>query len=1472
MKNRVHLLLLLIAGFTPLVSVAQLASGDAVFVRNEGQWESNIQYRTPLNGGFLFFENEAVTWHLFDMPSRHVHAHEAQVPALPEEVPHHAFRVHFEGAQPSALVPTGEHAEYHNYFIGNDPAKWAGGVKLFSEITYENLYPGIQAHYYGYGDALKYDFIVAPMADPSQIALRFEGADKIEINRDTLKIFTSLGIIRELPPVAYQVTASGKNKVDCHFRLKGNTVTFQLGAAYDPGLELIIDPTLIFSTHTGSTSDNWGFTATYDQAGNAYAGGIQWGPTTGSGYPITTGAFRTTYAGGQSDITLTKFNTTGSALIYSTYLGGSNYEQPHSLVVNSNDELIVMGRTNSTNYPTTVGAYDQTENGGYDIYVTKFSPNGTSLVGSTFIGGIGDDGVNGNTDFATFTNTEYNYGDDARGEVIVDDQNQVYVAAPTFSANFPVTAGAFKTIKNGAAQDGCIFKMNADLTGLVWSSFFGGTGEDAIHGLEIDAQNNVYVTGGTTSSGLPTTPGAVQANLSGGADGFIAKINPTGSAILACTYVGTTAYDQSYLIQLDKNQNIYVTGQSEGNIPIVNPPAGPVYRNASSRQFIRKYNNSLSTVLLSTVFGSGNTAHPNISPTAFLVDRCDNIYVTGWGGKTIENYVSSTTGMPLTANALQSNTDGSDFHLIVLSRDAQTLVYGSYLGGIDNNPLSFAGEHVDGGTCRFDPNGVVYHAVCSGCGGSTPFPTTAGVWSPNRLGPNCNLAIFKLDFNLAGLTADFIPENNVGQPLFQSEGCAPLTVNFDNKSFIPNPQGTTYLWDFMDNGATSTAFEPVHTFQNAGVYTVMLIITDPLSCNISDTTYRTITVFPPPAVNAGPDQTVCQGDTVQLSTNSPATAYVWTGTGIFLGPNNQTQANVRVAQNATFILTIADSNGCQAKDTLQVTAQGPTPADAGVDDVICRGGNVTLTASSPTAVYFAWSASSTLPPIDSTQSISIVNLDTTTTFYLTVENAIGCPGIDSVTVEVFEVFLSGDTALCPGDTITIFAQNGVSFAWSPNDGTISDTTSGSPRIWPQAPRVYSVTATSTDGCISTKDLNVGFNQQPVALAEPDTLVCIGSSVTLVASGGTRYEWSPADFLTATNLPVVQALTDTTTRFQVIVTDSTGCKDTAFATVSIRPLPTIEAGPSATVCVGDTLLLIATGGVTYEWRSNPSLLSLAGPSVQAVPNVSTIYTVVGSDDIGCSDEFSFPVEAIDPPVAMITGINRTCVGGNIILVASGGDRYLWNTGAITDSIVVQPADTGWYYVRTFTGDCASKADSQLVVRSYGRPVADFVADPDSGFAPMKVQFVNQSTGAYAYVWDFGSLSIPRSTNTDPKVTYTAPGEYAVTLIAKALGGCEDTVTVIVFADKVSLYVPNAFSPNGDVHNENFFVSYFGLKSLRLTIYSRWGMKVFESDDLDSRWDGTFKGEDVPEGVYVWVVEGVGKNELLYNESGTVTLFR
>lgn len=798
------------------------------------------------NNGFTILQHHPQDW---AQVTEAVHEHRMAKDAIlgAATLRSHAYRVEFIGANPDAvIVPDKAQATYNNYFIGNDPSKWASDCKIYNGITVKNIYPGVDVRYYSQNGQMKYDLMVAPGADVSKIALKYDGVNKLDVKEKQLIIGTSVGDLKELAPYSYQPTPAGRTEVTTRYVVKGNELRFSV-KNYDRKELLVIDPTLVFCSFSGSRADNWGFTATYGHDGSMYGGGI----VREEGFPTSVGAFQTSYQGTAEhdwDIGIIKLSPDGSKRVYATYIGGNSEEQPHSLVVDSQGNLIIAGRTKSENYPVT-GIGKVGTGGGYDIVVTKLNATGSALIGSLRIGGTGDDGVNIKASregarTALENSLQQNYGDDGRSEVIVDNGGNIYVASCTQSTDgqnanglFPVRGG-FQG-RPGGQQDGVVLKLTPDVSNVVFSSFLGGSGNDAAYVLSLNPQNNtIYVGGGTQSTNFPgTNSTSLSASNNGTIDGFVAIISNDGAQLIKSTYVGTSGIDQVFGVQFDKYGFPYIMGQTTGTWLIFNAQ----WNQANGKQFIAKLKPDLSGYVYSTAFGTGSST-PNISPVAFLVDRCENVYVSGWGGAVIEGnryFSAGTRGLQTTSDAIKPKTEPaangteSDFYFFVLKRDAVDQLYGSFFGQVGG-----AADHVDGGTSRFDPQGVIYQAICANCkyGGNVAFPTTPGAWATTNPSPQCNLAMVKIAFNLAGVRSG-IQSAIEGTPR-DTAGCVPLTVDFSDTV----RQAVSYEWDFGDNSGLVKTTTPniAHTYNNTGSYRVMLVAIDSTTCNIRDTSYLTI--------------------------------------------------------------------------------------------------------------------------------------------------------------------------------------------------------------------------------------------------------------------------------------------------------------------------------------------------------------------------------------------------------------------------------------------------------------------------------------------------------------------------------------------------------------------------------------------------------------------------------------------------------
>jgi gliding motility-associated-like protein len=1046
-----------------ICSATTAFSSGIAFIQNRGQWKPDILFRAELPGGFLFLKDKSIVYVLYDRAQvAALHAGKkllngAARTSFSSQISAHGVEMKFENCnaeiEHTAKQPI---STKYNYFLGNDPANWAGDVSAFEEVLYENVYAGIDLRIFMYQASLKYEFIVHPNADASAISLKYDGASDLALNKEGQTVIsTSVGQFKEAQPYSYQVVNKSTIEVASRFNLsEGNRVRFELPKGYDKSQALTIDPELIFSTYSGSVSDNWGHTATYDDAGNLYSGGTVFGKD----FPATVGAFQTKFAG-LVDVGILKYNPDGTKLLYATFLGGASTDVPSSLIANSKGELLIYGTTSSKNFPVK-GAYQPTFGGGVetepvsgldlpngsDIFVSKLSVDGKQLLASTYLGGEGNDGA------STEDNVVIrNYGDSFRGEIELDLNDNVLIASSTSSKKFPLKNATKSTLSG--RQDGVVLRLSSGLNELLWSTYVGGNQYDAVFSVKLAKNGDAYITGITQSTDLPVHATAYQAKLNGTEDAFVSRY--VNDKLSETTYLGTAKEDGAYLLDLDPSENVYIYGLTHGSYPV----SAGVYSNAKSGQFIHALDPTLSKTIFSTVIGSGRGA-PDISPTAFLVSECGNIYLAGWGGEvnvyTDNNTESSTKGLPITTDALQPTTNGNNFYIAILEQGAKSLLYATYFGNLNRSGFA-SGDHVDGGTSRFDKNGMIYHATCA-CGDSG-FPTTPTAWSTVNNSNNCNNAAFKIDIDR--LKADFdVYEGTVKDVV---KGCAPMTLSFVNTSL----GGIEYLWQIDGNTISREEEKAGYEFKTPGTYTVVLKAYNRLSCKREDVATKTIVVETLDAQIKG-DTAVCENSSVRLWA-SGGTQYKWTPATGLDNPQSASPV-VTVKETTEFLVEVSNATGCKVTKKMTITVQKKVDFAVMPDTEICAGTSAVLTVSGSAKEYH-WHANGSFP---ATTGNSVTVKPTETTTYV-VEGiyADGCRPVREVTVKIDQTFapsfeivrLEGSCSEAIKYTMSNKSPGSSRFEWDLGVGNIVNQTDVE-GITYEKPGEYTVTLTSYNaaGC------------------------------------------------------------------------------------------------------------------------------------------------------------------------------------------------------------------------------------------------------------------------------------------------------------------------------------------------------------------------------------------------------------------------
>ncbi len=717
------------------------------FVENKGQWANDVLFMARANGMNAWITRSGVVFDYYKVKRSAKDAVENGRPGEFHIALDKGFAMEMKLNNP-ACKTIGEDAlsSKENYLTS---AGRFANVARYARLKTADAIRGITTEYCFDKGNLRYNFIVAPGANPDLICLDFRlGSDpsfgKVIESGKKLRFNTPIGDIFHSELMAYQVKDGSRQIVECDFiQRPDGKIGFSLGI-YDRNLPLIIDP-LVYSTLLGNSSENYANAIANDASGCAYVAGH----TYSNNFPTTLGAYDESFNGtGVSlDIFVAKLNAAGSALEYSTYIGGTNDEWGYGIAVDASGCAYVTGSTQSNNFPTTAGAFDVTFNAGdYDVFVSKLSSNGSQLEYSTFLGGSASEEAFG---------------------IAVNQNGEAYVAGKTGSANFPVTAGAFDTDFNGV-EDAFVARLNASGTALVFSSFLGGLADDCAKSVAIDASGNVFVAGETSSNNFPTTTGAFDQVYNQSTDAFVAKLNPSGSSLVYSTYVGGSLTDAAEALAVDASGNAYLTGYTTSTNFPVTPGALFASRQGTADAFVTKLNATGTSLSYSTYLGGSGG------------ENGTSIAVDGAGCAIVAGGLTSSPNFPTTADAFdQTANPYRDAFLTKFNNTGTGIVYSTFFGGNDYD---------EAWGISLDQSGNIY---MTGWEYSNNFPTTAGAFDQSFNG-FCDVFVAKFSFGaqapqgdaLQTLPLDGATNVSIGDTLYWS---VPSGAEFTNLQIATDP-------------------------------------------------------------------------------------------------------------------------------------------------------------------------------------------------------------------------------------------------------------------------------------------------------------------------------------------------------------------------------------------------------------------------------------------------------------------------------------------------------------------------------------------------------------------------------------------------------------------------------------------------------------------------------------------------------------
>ncbi len=1181
------------------------------------------------------------------------------------------------GANSNAeITREGKSEDYTNFYNLN-----VLDVYSFSKITYHDIYPGIDWVVYANEQSIKYDFVLHPGANTSQIKMQFMHQEGLKINKDgSLTLKNRLGEITEKTPVSFQ----NNKTINTKFILKNDIVTFDLDS-YSKSQVLTIDPNLVWATYYGGTGQEDGLSCSTDNLGNIYMGG--WATSTSN---IASGGYQNIHAGGLVDAFLVKFNNSGVRQ-WATYYGGGGDDRGESCATDSFGNVYLGGWTTSTASIASVGHQNTYGGGYYDAFLVKFNSAG-SRQWATYYGG---------TDY----DVSYSCTTDALGNVYLS-------GSATSTAN--IASSGHQNIYGGGYNDAFLVKFNS--SGVrQWGTYCGGFGNDGGSGCAIDASGNVYLAGSTDSFTYIASSGH-QNTLGGGlSDAFLVKFNSAGIRLWG-TYYGGTNTDEGYGgCATDAANNVYLCGHTSSTANIASGGHQNVFGGGSVNGFLAKFNSS-GVRQWGTYYGN----NPGTAVNGCATDNSNNIYIVGNTGATSNiavNGYQNSSGGGMEAYLVKFNafgviqwgtyygSSGSEVGNSCIS-DALGNIYlsgftsssaGISFGGYQNS--NGGGSNEDAFLAQFSEcppkapinitsptnqtlcinNSATISAIGNGTvswfvsPGSTVVLGTGSAFTTPTLAAG-TYSYYAETFACAQTSSRTIVTVTVNALPLISAGSGSICVG---QIFTINPSGaSTYTY----SGGSATV-APINTS------TYSIIGTSSLGCISSNTVITTVSVAPLPtiSVNSG---SICFGTTFTLSP-SGASSYTYSGGSVLVSPPT----------NTTYAVTGTSSLGCVSSNTAIASITVATLPTVSVNSGTICSGTAFVILPSGANTYTIQGGTTTVSPM-SASSYTVRGTDLN-----------GCisanTATSNVTVNITPTVSVSSGSICAGNSFVIVPSGASSYTYSSGTATVS----------PNLTTTYSVTGTSSVGCVSGNTAIATISVAPLpTLSVNSGSFCLGSPFVIVPSGASTYTISGG---TATVSPA------NTNSYSVSGTSSVGClsSNTVIATASVVPLPTLSVN-SGSICSGSSFVIVPTGAVTYTFSSGSATVS---------PLTTTSYSVSGTSSLGCvSSSSAICSVSVSPNPTLSINSGSVCLGNSFVINPSGANTYTFSGGSST----VNPGTTTSYSVTgTSLQGCLSSNTAVSTITVISLPTLS-VQSTNSLICEGETATLSVS-GAISYSWNNGS---------------------------------------------------------------------------------------------------------------------------------------
>ena len=1357
-----------------------------------------------------------------------------------------------------------------NYFKGSN---WTENIRAYNEVWYENVYSNTDLRFYSKGDgSIEYDFIIYPGGSFEEIRLEMEGIKELFINEKGELVFkTPFGDLKKSKPYTYQMIEGEEVAIASSFQLEEDQrIGFNV-ATYDPNYPLIIDPTtLVWSSLLGGQGSERLYNIRTTAAGEP----VVLGRVNSAIFPTTAGVVQDAHSGNY-DYIISKFSADGSALLFSTYLGGSGLEDldeftDDALQIGTDGSIYVIGRTSSTDYPVTSGAFQTTFGGGaYDMVISKLNSDGSSLIYSTYIGGESSE---------QYSESELSSG----GELYI--AGRVGVGLPTTP-----TAPNPDPIDTLGQSDGYLLKLNASGTALEYSTYIGFQGFDWIQGLAITSANEMVVVSQRGGPGLPTTPGVINPDYDG-EDAYIAKLNSTGTAWEFVTYYGGTGWDEVWDIALDSNDDIYVTGTMDSEDFPVTPGAYQTkYKyDFSLEGFVSKISSDGSSFIYSTLLGS------------YSSDLCYRIRVTAAGEAIV---AGEAAGMDFPVKNGYPNTSGTyEGFITKLNADGSDLVFSTFCGwigdyysggnihldseeniyvlGYDEPPIytadAFLKSNENAFFVKYNPAGDILYATSlygqvqdfsittdgavyiTGASSPTNFPVTQGAYQTSG-GSSFDGFVLKLDLCTPVSNNSISPSNQTtcinGTPNLivgeEVQVTTPVVLRNGVEQASQTP-AIIYKWEYSTdlsnwntiNGATEKDYQPESVIQTT--YFRRVVNEGCSSPSISNVHTLTINAFTAPTIDAGLTQGICPSGSAVLggTPNGTGSVVVSGGQAPFnyqwspaTGLDNSAieHPTATPSADALYTVVVTDANSCVRKAQTTVVI---VEADAGADQTYCPGGSAVRigTALPPNANGFTYSWTVLSGDMSSLSASNVpqptVNPTVASQYELTVSGPSGCPDKDTVNVslQTLPVADAGpDTSICMGSSVQlgVAATAGYSYLWSSSINGFSNTTDNDPTftadgVPPAGLNPIPVYLRVTEsGCVAYDTAYITVDTFPVI--DLINYTCgdpIQPGYAVTPQTGLTYRW----YTNAPDLPASNYMNDTTL-MQPIITGATvdgitfyvetenigECATTDFVNVfspcdslpacEIPSLPVNQLTVCSTLDSVSLYPVAVQDGFSYSWETEANtldgILTNASEAVIWVrPAVNTKYvltaTFIEDPALSCTDTIEVFVAAA--PVANAGSDTITCPGQAVPIGSSaiGGYSYQWT--APNESMIVgnanpsvSPAISKTYTLQ-ITDDATGCIDTAYAIVTVRETQASI--GPDAKFCEGAFIRLGENPAApdNTYDWSPG-IGLSDSVAAQPTVTLYSDATFYL-MVTDTVTGCiardtatfEKTVSPVVDAGK------------------------------------------------------------------------------------------